>query len=340
MLTTVLYGLVLGVGYVVWRLWQRQRDGPIVPSSIPGPPQIPFFGNMFQLDPKRGVTQFETWAFQHGPIYKVRLLGKEGVYISDPDEVLGILKKRPDTFRRVKGVANLFEDLKVHGLFSMEGADWKESRNVIASALSNARVAQMKTCIVEHAHKLNSELHIMADKQAEQMSTWFSNKESERSASNSQFTFEALLDVQPLIQDCILAIVGETTMSYGNEPVFDKSMFADINHMFVNINHRIFSPIRSILGFQNSDDRRAQRTAARIGMIAKKVIEKWKQEKGAQLSKSKDDDEEDKLKKTLLHGILETEGTLSEEKIVGNIAQVIVAGYGKWTFGSPVPFRK
>ena len=51
-------------------------------EEIPQPPGLPILGNVLSLDPEHTSQSFQLLAAQHGPIYKLNLLGREIIVVS------------------------------------------------------------------------------------------------------------------------------------------------------------------------------------------------------------------------------------------------------------------
>lgn len=86
--------------YQLGKLGRRPRDYP------PGPPTLPFIGNLHLMPKEKGHLQFQKWAEEYGPIYSL-MLGPTKVMIvlsSDTtikellDKRSGIYSSRPDMY--------------------------------------------------------------------------------------------------------------------------------------------------------------------------------------------------------------------------------------------------
>ena len=88
---TILYGVILAC---VCYLFLRKS----ALDKIPGPKQLPFIGNAFQLDPKFPHMTFYKWAKKYGSLYKIKLLGSEFVMVSDIKGLQEVLLKNGKVF--------------------------------------------------------------------------------------------------------------------------------------------------------------------------------------------------------------------------------------------------
>ncbi len=116
------------------------RSSPHAPSGrgdvraiadLPGPRRLPLLGNLLSVRPKQLHRTLEEWAVAHGETYAVHLppIGT-AVVVTDPQTVRGLLKDRPDAFRRVRGLEPMLQEVGGHGLFSQEGEQWRRNRRL------------------------------------------------------------------------------------------------------------------------------------------------------------------------------------------------------------------
>lgn len=106
------------------------------PRSLPGPRGLPFFGNVFQLRPKRLHTTLEGWARRYGTPFTFRVGRDRVVAVADHTLNDRVLRARPEGFRRFATIGPIFKELGVDGVFSAEGAAWRQQRRLAMAALS------------------------------------------------------------------------------------------------------------------------------------------------------------------------------------------------------------
>jgi cytochrome P450 len=119
---------------------------PVSPSAsrkledLPGPKGLPFLGNLLQLDLNHLHRILEQWAREHGPVYQFRIAHKPVVVITDADLIGEVLRKRPDTYRRLDTIEPVLKEMGIDGVFSAEGNDWYRQRRIAMQALNQAHL--------------------------------------------------------------------------------------------------------------------------------------------------------------------------------------------------------
>ena len=117
-----------------------QTGPPVAPAAtrklvdLPGPWGWPLLGNALQMDRHRMHAELEAWAARYGEAYTFRLMSTQIVVVSNPEVVAGVLRERPDTFRRSTRLERISREFGFLGLFSASGETWKRQRPKGASA--------------------------------------------------------------------------------------------------------------------------------------------------------------------------------------------------------------
>jgi len=109
-------------------------------SALPGPPGIPYFGNVLQFRPARMHLQLEDWARRYGTPYRLRLIGRNMLVVADATMITEALRARPWTFRRARPVQSVFREMGIAGVFSAEGATWERQRRLVMRAFDPAHL--------------------------------------------------------------------------------------------------------------------------------------------------------------------------------------------------------
>lgn len=133
-------------------------------ADLPGPRPLPLFGNALQLDAHRVHRTFEGWAREHGSLYRVHLGRRPFVVVSDPTLIAEILRKRPETYRRMSRMAEIFDEMGVDGVFSAEGASWRPQRKLAMGALDHRHLTAFFSTLQEVAERLRRRWEAAADR--------------------------------------------------------------------------------------------------------------------------------------------------------------------------------
>ena len=104
-------------------------------AGCPGPYGLPLLGNLHQLDVTRLSAVLEGWADRYGPLYRVRLGGRDALVVADVDAVHTMLRQRPDGYRRLHTIESVLAELGITGAFSAEGEDWRRLRRLAMQSL-------------------------------------------------------------------------------------------------------------------------------------------------------------------------------------------------------------
>ena len=75
-------------------LWNLSKIGRRPKNYPPGPPTIPFLGNLHQIPRKKRHLQFEKWAREYGPIYSLILGTKVMIVLNSDKAINDLIDKR------------------------------------------------------------------------------------------------------------------------------------------------------------------------------------------------------------------------------------------------------
>src|SRR5580704_13090566 len=141
--------------------------GQIAPKrtlgDLPGPRGLPFLGNIHQLDLTKLHLILERWAAQYGPVYLFKMGSARVVALSDPKWCDQVLRARPETFTRVSGIARVFSEMGVDGVFSAEGDAWRPQRRLAMSALAQRHLRGLYPKLQTVATRLKKRWEGLAD---------------------------------------------------------------------------------------------------------------------------------------------------------------------------------
>jgi cytochrome P450 len=107
---------------------------PAVPralKSLPGPRPLPVLGNLLKLGPPTLHLQLEEWARTYGEAYCCYFGRRPALVVSHPEVVRKALLERPATFRRPRNLEKATKSLRMNGVLTAEGDDWRRQRKLL-----------------------------------------------------------------------------------------------------------------------------------------------------------------------------------------------------------------
>ena len=127
-------------------------------KDLPGPRPWPVLGNLPQLDLPRMHEKLEGWAERYGPIYRLTLGGKPIVVLADGPLIAGILRDRPDGWRRIGVIGSVINEMGGDGVFTAEGDDWRRQRRLVMSAFDPGHLARFFPSLVRVTERFDRRL--------------------------------------------------------------------------------------------------------------------------------------------------------------------------------------
>ncbi len=124
-------------------------------EDLPGPRRLPFFGNFLDLQPARMHEVFEEWATKYGPMLRISLGARQVIVLSDPKLAEPLFRGRPETYRRMSPVEQIFAEMYAAGVFSAEGESWRAQRRLAMEALSQRHLRGFYPTLENVAHRLH-----------------------------------------------------------------------------------------------------------------------------------------------------------------------------------------
>ncbi len=110
-------------------------------KDLPGPRGWPLLGNSFQVKPSQVHLDVERWAREFGPLFRIRLGGNDLLVVADHELLTGIMRDRPDGFRRNPRSGDMGSEMGLPaGLFNAEGEDWRLQRRMVMASFSPGQI--------------------------------------------------------------------------------------------------------------------------------------------------------------------------------------------------------
>ncbi len=268
--------------------------------DLPGPRRWPLVGNLPQVDPARMHATFERWSARYGPLYRADL-GRGPVLVVDrPDLVAGILRARPDAWRRLASQRDVIRELGGDGLFSAEGDDWRRQRRLVMGAFDPAHLHRYFGSLVRVTERLRSRL-------------------DDAARTGAAIDLQALLMRYTVDVTAGLAFgVDVKTLDTPHDP-----LQAHLDRIFPMLMRRIVSPVAWWRHVRLPSDRRFDAHLAKVHAAIGGFV-------AAARARLADDPgrraHPDNLLEAMLVAHDDDGASLSEAEIVGNVLTVLLAG--------------
>ena len=105
-------------------------------ADLPGPGGIALLGNALQIDSERFHANMEEWERAYGPLYQFRIGRQRIVVTADKDEIMRLLRDRPDAVQREQRISRIISETGLPGIFTAEGDDWRKYRKLVMQAMT------------------------------------------------------------------------------------------------------------------------------------------------------------------------------------------------------------
>ena len=211
-------------------------------AQLPGPRGLPVVGNAFQVDRQRVHQKIETWSREFGPHFRFKLGGRTLLGLSDHQAISGVLRDRPDGFRRTKLLETIGQEMGLTpGLFAANGEAWKRQRRMVMAGFDPGHVRAYHPSLVRVAQRLRGR--------------W------ERAAAEAR-----VIDLQAdLMRYTVDAIAG---LAFGAEvntlESGDEIIQRHLDKIFPAIARRVFSLVPWWRVYRSAADRELERSVAAV----------------------------------------------------------------------------
>ncbi len=211
-------------------------------DELPGPPALPVFGNLLQIESTRLHQQLERWCERYGPVFRLRLGKRRAVVVGDHALITTVLRDRPDGFRRTTKLEEVWTEMGLlGGLFGASGDAWRRQRRMVMAAFDPGHVKRYYPSLQQVAQRLASRWALAA--QAE--------RPIDLQADLMRYTVDTIAG---------LAFGAEVNTLQSDDDVIQQHL----NQIFPAVFRRIFSPLPTWRWFPSAADRRLQRSVAAV----------------------------------------------------------------------------
>jgi cytochrome P450 len=268
-------------------------------EELPGPRGLPLIGSAHRLRPHTMHLTAERWAEEYGPLYRFDMGGRRIVAIGDAEVLTGVLRDRPDGFRRWREILEITEEMGSVGVFAAEGEDWRRMRRLAVTALNSNHLQRYFEIVSTCAERLHRKL-LAAARDA-------------RSFDIGQALSSFTVDVTSA-----LAFGHDlNTLERG-----DGGLQEHLHRVFHVTNRRIFLPVRYWRYVRLPVDRAFDHSVAEIEKAVTVFMEETRKRIAArpELRESPENFLESMI------AAQETEGAFSDDEIRGNVNTLLLAG--------------
>lgn len=126
---TIFLAVVVGILYIWWKNTTRDAVLP------PGPPTVPFLGNLLSVNPETVLDTFQEYRRKYGEVFSLITGSKTLVVISGYDTLREIFIKHGDVTSERPDIFITREVGKFKGVATSSGALWKEHRTFSLNTL-------------------------------------------------------------------------------------------------------------------------------------------------------------------------------------------------------------
>lgn len=124
-------------------------------ADLPGPAGLPVLGNLLQVDRSRLHQDVEAWARRFGPIFRFRLGPRTLVAVADHELLHGLLRDRPDGFRRTRSLERVAIEMGLKpGVFGANGDSWRAQRRMVMAGFDPTHVKAYFPALLKVAQRL------------------------------------------------------------------------------------------------------------------------------------------------------------------------------------------
>ncbi len=269
-------------------------------ADLPGPRGLPLLGNPHQLLPiSRAHLKVEEWCERYGPVFRFRFGSESIVVVSDLDEINRVLRDRPDGFSRWREIKAIFDEMRMAGVFSVEGDAWRRQRRLAVTALNSNHLQRYFHIVTTATERLHRRL---------------------TDAARDGRSIDITAELTSLTVDVTsaLAFGHDLNTLEGGQVELQRH----IQRVFAMIARRIFAAVPYWRHVRLPADRALDRSLVHLHTAVGEFIEQARQ-------RMRDQPHRREAPENFLEGMLaaqESDGTFTDEEIIGNVFTLLLAG--------------
>ncbi len=268
-------------------------------SDLPGPRRLPLIGNAHQVRPDSLHLTAEKWARQYGPLYRFDIGKRKIIVVGNAETLNSLLRDRPDGFRRWREILQITEEVGKVGVFAAEGDDWRRTRRLAVTALNSNHLQRYFEIVSTCTERLYGRLSAAAE----------SGRGFEIGQALSAFTVD--------VTSALAFGHDLNTLERG-----DDALQEHLHRVFQMTNRRLFFSFPYWRYFKLPADRALDRSMEEIEKAVTGFMEETRQRIAARPELR---EEPENFLESMI-AAQETEGTFSDEEIMGNVFTLLLAG--------------
>ncbi|OLQ75727.1 cytochrome P450 [Photobacterium proteolyticum] len=219
--------------------------------QLPMPPIDGFLGHVSYLQKPNVHQQLLKWVNEYGTSFRLKLGMKNALVLAEPELIKGVLKSRPDQFRRLKNIESVFDEAGLNGIFSAEGTRWKHQRKLTEPMFQPSHLKHFYPKLSIITERLQKRFSDLAD----------SGEIIELLDEFKRYT----VDVTSLLA------FGE---DFNSIEQTETPLTQSINHIFPMVNRRCKSPIPLWRFFKTTHDKQFDTSLTYVKHFVSGCIEK------------------------------------------------------------------
>ncbi len=268
-------------------------------DDLPGPRRLPLVGNAHQIRPDTLHLTAERWAESYGPLFRFDIGRRKILAIGNAETLNALLRDRPDGFRRWREILQITEEVGTVGVFAAEGDDWRRTRRLAVTALNSNHLQRYFEIVSTCTERLYGRLQTAA-------------------RAGQGFEIGQALSAYTVDVTSALAFGHDlNTLERG-----DDDLQEHLHRVFHMTNRRLFFSFPYWRYFKLPADRALDRSMEEI----EKAVNGFMAETRRRIAARPELREEPENFLESMIAAQETEGTFSDEEIMGNVFTLLLAG--------------
>ena len=134
------------------------NKSPCTLNDLKTPKGSFILGNLKDFKKKNKHRILEEWSKQYGELYTIKLGPLKVLVSANTDLNTTILRQRPEKFRRLSKINEVFVEMGFHTVFNAEGEHWKKQRKPVTEALNVKKVKGYYSIIQNKTENLISKI--------------------------------------------------------------------------------------------------------------------------------------------------------------------------------------